>query len=202
MLSDEQRTALDHAIKVLQFSGWTDEATTLHALLAASSPECGEAGWQALRDVIRCLRETGSYHDEEGESTYALEDLLIGHMGILDWAVSRWKAEVANRPLVNVHRRTLDETWRQVIRHCGGDDEALLGPRHSDLVASAAPPAQPVQTAAARDVLEKLSANVRRMKQDVNRGDTVFRCGFNGAIDSALGLILAEIERLDRGDKK
>jgi hypothetical protein len=40
-LSDEQRTALDHAIKVLQFSGWTDEATTLHALLAASSPECG-----------------------------------------------------------------------------------------------------------------------------------------------------------------
>jgi hypothetical protein len=33
-LSDEQREALDHAIKVLKFSGWNDEAETLRALLA------------------------------------------------------------------------------------------------------------------------------------------------------------------------
>jgi hypothetical protein len=165
-LSDEQRQALGEALsdyfdkldshqpknrRILHIWDHCDARNiddlidTAIAPVLASSPECGEAGWEALRDVIRCLRETGAYQDEEGESTYALEDLLIGHMGMLDWAVSRWKAEVANRPLVNVHRRTLDETWRQVIRHCGGDDEALLGPRHSDLVASATPPAQPAQ---------------------------------------------------------
>lgn len=59
---------------------------------------------------------------------------------LLDWAVAKWDAEVANRPLVNVHRRTLDDTWRQVIRYAGGDDVSLIGPRHDDLVA-AAPPA-------------------------------------------------------------
>lgn len=52
----------------------------------------------------------------------------------LRWAVERWRAEVENRPLQNIHRRTLDTTWRQVIRHMGGDDEALVGPRHDDLV--------------------------------------------------------------------
>lgn len=52
----------------------------------------------------------------------------------LVWAVSRWRAEVENRPLVNIHRRSLDDAWRQVIRHHGGDDEALVGPRHDDLL--------------------------------------------------------------------
>lgn len=52
------------------------------------------------------------------------------------WAASRWTAEVANRPLQNVHRRALDGTWRQVIRHFGGDDEALCGPRHQELIDS------------------------------------------------------------------
>lgn len=56
---------------------------------------------------------------------------------LLKWAVSRWNAEVLHRPLVNVHRRTLDDTWRQVIRHAGGDDVVILGPRHDDLVAMA-----------------------------------------------------------------
>lgn len=51
------------------------------------------------------------------------------------WAVERWEAEVKNRPLQNIHRRTLDATWRQVIRHYGGDDIGLCGPRHDDLLA-------------------------------------------------------------------
>lgn len=50
------------------------------------------------------------------------------------WAVSRWNAEVKDRPLNNVHRRALDDTWRQVIRNLGEDDVTLLGPRHDDLV--------------------------------------------------------------------
>lgn len=49
------------------------------------------------------------------------------------WAVSCWQAEVMNRPLVNVHRRTLDDTWRQVIRYFGGDPDKLLGPDHDTL---------------------------------------------------------------------
>ncbi|WP_239687113.1 Lar family restriction alleviation protein, partial [Burkholderia cenocepacia] len=55
---------------------------------------------------------------------------------LLEWAVGRWEAEVKNRPLINVHRRSLDDTWRQVIRQCGGDDVSLLGPRHGDLLAA------------------------------------------------------------------
>jgi len=51
------------------------------------------------------------------------------------WAVGRWQAEVAHRPLRNIHRRTLDDCWRQMIRHFGGDPEALCGPAHDDLVA-------------------------------------------------------------------
>ena len=50
------------------------------------------------------------------------------------WAVSRWEAEVKNRPLRNIHRRTLDTTWRQVICHYGGDAEGLCGPTHDELL--------------------------------------------------------------------
>ena len=55
----------------------------------------------------------------------------------VDWAVEQWRSEVANRPLVNVHRAALDGTWRQVIRHFGGDDVALCGPDHYTLAAAA-----------------------------------------------------------------
>ncbi len=56
---------------------------------------------------------------------------------LLDWAVGRWNAEVRNRPLQNVYRRILDDTWRQVIRFAGGDPKALVGPDHDTLVAVA-----------------------------------------------------------------
>ena len=55
--------------------------------------------------------------------------------GLLEWAVDRWHAEVANRPLSNVHRRSLDDTWRQVIRRLGGDAGLLCGPAHDALAA-------------------------------------------------------------------
>lgn len=51
----------------------------------------------------------------------------------LAWAVHRWNAEVSNRPLQNIHRRTLDDTWRQVIRYFEGDPVKLLGQAHDDL---------------------------------------------------------------------
>lgn len=52
----------------------------------------------------------------------------------VDWAVGRWNEEVKDRPLQNIHRRTLDTVWRQVIRHFGGDDEELCGLRHDELL--------------------------------------------------------------------
>lgn len=61
--------------------------------------------------------------------------LLAERDGLLEWAVERWHAEVANRPLINVHRRSLDDTWRQIIRHLGGDTGLLCGPDHSTLLA-------------------------------------------------------------------
>jgi hypothetical protein len=55
---------------------------------------------------------------------------------LIDWVVARWHAEVANRPLVNVHRRSLDDTWRQMLRHLGVDDRARLGPTHDELLST------------------------------------------------------------------
>jgi len=55
---------------------------------------------------------------------------------LLSWAVDRWLAEVSNRPLVNIHRRTLDDTWRQVIRFAGGDPDELIGPSHDALLSA------------------------------------------------------------------
>lgn len=52
------------------------------------------------------------------------------------WAVVRWETEVKNLPLVNIHRRTLDDTWRRVIRQFGGDPDALVGPCHDALLAT------------------------------------------------------------------
>ena len=99
---------------------------------------------ETLRDVVRCLRETGRYVDEEGEATNSLQDLLDA-ADPLAWAVSRWQIEVSQRPLVNVHRRALDETWRQVVRHFGGAPDTLLGPSHDALIAArdAAAPHKP-----------------------------------------------------------
>lgn len=52
---------------------------------------------------------------------------------VVRWAADRWRAEVQNRPLQNVHRRALDTTWRQVMRHFGGDPDVLVGPSHDEL---------------------------------------------------------------------
>ncbi len=61
--------------------------------------------------------------------------------GSLAWAVERWHAEVQNRPMHNVHRRALDTTWRQVIRHFGGDpDELLSMPPHHEMSSTSGKP--------------------------------------------------------------
>ncbi len=56
-------------------------------------------------------------------------------IALREWAVSRWRDEVQCRPLVNKHRRTLDDTWRQVMRHAGLDPDQAVGPSHDALLA-------------------------------------------------------------------
>ena len=70
----------------------------------------------------------GAYYDA---ARAALADPIAA---VVAWAVGRWEAEVKNRPLRNRHRRALDDTWRQIIRHCGGDHRALCGPTHDELL--------------------------------------------------------------------
>ncbi|GKS85833.1 hypothetical protein AVMA1855_16795 [Acidovorax sp. SUPP1855] len=54
----------------------------------------------------------------------------------LAWAVHRWESEVKERPMGNVHRRSLDDAWRQVVRYFGGNPDALLGPSHDAAMAA------------------------------------------------------------------
>lgn len=71
-------------------------------------------------------------NEDQAEGT--LQRQYWNEQGMIDWVVSRWNAEVANRPLINVHRRSLDDTWRQVLRHLGADDRKLIGPTHDELL--------------------------------------------------------------------
>ena len=77
-------------------------------------------------------------HDDDQPDSFEVIERLRARVAKLEaaveWAVARWGAEVKNRPMQNIHRRTLDDTWRQVIRHFGGDDRALCGPPHDDIL--------------------------------------------------------------------
>ena len=64
----------------------------------------------------------------------AVSGHALAKSDMLKFAIDRWHAEVSQRPLINVYRRTLDNTWRQVITAAGGDPESLVGPKHDDLL--------------------------------------------------------------------
>ncbi|HFO1326590.1 TPA: hypothetical protein ACHIU5_000214 [Pseudomonas aeruginosa] len=76
------------------------------------------------------LRKSPLYAAPVAQAQHSVPELL-------EWAVNRWHAEVSLRPLINVHRRALDDTWRQVIRRLGGDTGLLCGPSHDELLAAA-----------------------------------------------------------------
>ncbi len=80
--------------------------------------------------LIDLLQEFPLYAAPVAQAQHSVPELL-------EWAVDRWHAEVSLRPLINVHRRALDDTWRQVIRHLGGDTGLLCGPSHDELLAAA-----------------------------------------------------------------
>jgi hypothetical protein len=52
---------------------------------------------------------------------------------VANWIAEQWHAEVANRPLVNVHRKRLDDKWRQLLERLHVDHRARLGPTHDEL---------------------------------------------------------------------
>lgn len=56
-----------------------------------------------------------------------------------EWAIKKWHDEVLHRPLQNIHRRTLDDTWRQVIRHFGQDPDSVLPLADHDTLAATSP---------------------------------------------------------------
>lgn len=75
----------------------------------------------------------GAYRIMEQSFKEAQVQLERTTSDLIAWAVLRWWEEVKCRPLDNVHRRALDDTWRQVIRYAGGDDRQLCGPTHDEL---------------------------------------------------------------------
>lgn len=97
--------------------------------LATAESKCTRCG----SSTAQACNERGCFYLESGNGEPATAD---ERAALLQWATEQWDAEVKHRPLINVHRRSLDDTWRQVIRYCGGDDVSLLGPRHDALLAA------------------------------------------------------------------
>lgn len=86
------------------------------------------------RSAVAADREAGRAGDAGGVS--GSEYFKIG---LLEWGVAGWRSEVANRPLVNIHRERLDAFWRNVIIKAGVDPDSIIGPSHAELLAAAAP---------------------------------------------------------------
>ncbi len=105
--------------------GLIDSIITSCRVLSSRDLTC-EAAVEALRD-LRSDSDVSLIKPNHSEQARE----------VLEWAVDCWHAEVSQRPLINVHRRALDGTWRQVIRKLGGDPVDLCGPDHSTLLASA-----------------------------------------------------------------
>lgn len=81
------------------------------------------------------------------------------------------------------------------VPECNGShDDGQIAAGDAECTACTGGAGRAPVSGAAVDVLAQLSSRLRLMKQDIHKGDTVFRCGFNDAIDSAL----SEIERIDR----
>lgn len=97
-------------------------------------PDCHKwpEGCKVGHCAIGCLPPTKGAEEPDSEQLIATA-ATAQREALANWAAERWHAEVASRPIVNVHRRALDDTWRQVLRRCGVDDRARLGPTHDEL---------------------------------------------------------------------
>jgi hypothetical protein len=82
--------------------------------------------------LVVVLRHLAAAIRAKAQEAPVVSNLDANHLA---WTVERWRAEVLARPLRNIHRRALDDTWRQVMRRMGGDPDALVGPCHDELLA-------------------------------------------------------------------
>jgi len=72
--------------------------------------------FEAMELAANSLADAVSDNVDSLLSAEADDDLMA-------WVISRWDAEVKNRPTKNIYRRVLDETWRQVYRKVSGGEE-------------------------------------------------------------------------------
>jgi len=121
-----------------------DEQTVERVAKAINGPhDATYIGAEKLRE-LQDYRWNHKTHKSEKASALNQARAALSAMPdtkALDWAVEKWRDEVQNRPLQNVHRRTLDDTWRTVMRKFGGDPDILVGPSHDDLLTAREPKA-------------------------------------------------------------
>ncbi|MGK8537355.1 hypothetical protein ACRS5Q_01280 [Pseudomonas aeruginosa] len=150
LLGPNEQAAVDYVLSLLA------QHDRIVGALRAENAKLSEAldRWPLIRDSLKLRLADALARVEQQERTIAgmneahaklaglYEAAQAQHSvpELLEWAVGRWHAEVSLRPLINVHRRALDDTWRQVIRRLGGDTGLLCGPSHDELLAAA--PAQ------------------------------------------------------------
>ncbi|WP_304308108.1 hypothetical protein [Pseudacidovorax intermedius] len=107
-----------------------ESEVTLEQLTSTLAQQCGATPYTP--PPMRAVRGWSFTHDQL--ATFAAAVAAEPCAQLADWAAERWHAEVAQRPLENVHRRSLDDTWRQVLRYLGVDDRVRLGPTHDELL--------------------------------------------------------------------
>lgn len=108
------------------------------AAAAVAGEPTTRAGWLHLIDMKTSDAWQAGY--ERGLAAASTSPAAAAVAGIdhrlHEWAVTCWREQVEHRPLVNIHRRTLDGVWRQVIRFAGGDPDSVIGPPHDALAAA------------------------------------------------------------------
>lgn len=113
------------------------------AKLREENPECEiAANMEAAAAMLEALRaevhDLGmALHHSDSATRVAVatareKDLIA----LREWAVNCWRCEVQHRPMVNIHRRTLDDCWRQVMRYAGLDPDEAVGLSHDELLAA------------------------------------------------------------------
>ncbi len=128
-LKKAERELLDY---ITEWAGaGRDEAERYRTTLLAVLKELGsEYSMPSMFDNKTLIRHEVGLVVEAAQVFEAKENKA----SVLQWAVGRWNDEVGLRPMQNIHRRTLDDTWRQVIKQAGGNPDELVGLSHDALL--------------------------------------------------------------------
>jgi hypothetical protein len=161
------------ATRALPRPGSPEASAMMDSLLAeyqwpANSKNAARAGWEAANRWLAASPQEGAVQADAMDAANA---------NGLAWAVHRWMAEVSNRPIVNVHRRSLDDVWRQVVRYFGGDPAKLLGPSHDELRSAMTNKEYAGLAATPKDLpAQEGLSDKKRLDWLQERSETVYRC--------------------------